>query len=538
MLRFWALALVLLCPEVAGASWPNVWPKPWHEASANATLLICPNRFEFECCACETSALLSAAILRYQKLLFLWGEGAACNASQSLTDIAVEVKDLSEDLQFGVDESYELTVDAKGFGSLVSKTIWGAIRGLDSFAQLVSWDGDQQLYSVAAGEVNDAPAYPYRGILLDTARHFLPVSALLRTLDGMAYNKLNTLHWHATDAESMPVESTKFPKLARMGAFLPSATYSAADVRRVVEYGRQRAIRVLVEFDMPGHNYAYGIGYPDLLNNCSQMYPLATEFWAASFNPVRESTYSFVESFLGEMVELFPDHVLHLGGDEVVEACWNESTEIHDFMKKENMTDLGEVFTYFETRVHAIARKLNRTVQSWDEVFVNARSALPDDAIVHVYRGQDTLNAAVEAGYRGVLSSGFYLNTGFDMGGAETQWKDIYVSNITDTKLSPEQAQRVIGAEACMWGETADDFNLDQRLWLRAAAFAERVWSRNRDVADLDAVSVRLIEQRCRLLQHGLRPSPYDNRDVFPRRSVVEQCELILPPTLATWRAL
>ena len=229
----------------------------------------------------------------------------------------------------------------------------------------------------------------------------------------------------------------------------------------------------------------------------------------------------------------------------MVYDCWNESKPVRQYMAK-HQVNLTQLYTMFEQKVHAIARKHGRSVMAWDEVFSASQSVLPADAIVCVYRGVATLKAAVKAGFRGVQTAGFYLNTGFDYSsGGEIEWYHVYGEDPMPEGLSEEEKARVLGAEACLWSEDIDEFNIDQRLWLRAAAFAERVWSSNATIASrvqpwpptansvmgpADIV-VRLIKQRCRLLQRGIRPEPLDVRDVMPRRSRWAQCEVTLPPS-------
>jgi hexosaminidase len=150
-----------------------------------------------------------------------------------------------------------------------------------------------------------------------TARHFLPVETLKRQIDAMSFNKMNTMHWHVTDAESMPIQSQRFPMLHEKGAFGPKAFYSTAQIEELVTYAAQRGVRVLPEFDMPGHNYAYFLGKPELMCECpNTLAPISTEFWKASFDPTNPELYDFLDAFLGEMTSRFPEQILHLGGDE------------------------------------------------------------------------------------------------------------------------------------------------------------------------------------------------------------------------------
>ena len=149
--------------------------------------------------------------------------------------------------------------------------------------------------------------------MVDTSRHFLPLNALRRQIDGMAYNRMNALHWHMTDAQSTPYDSAVHPKL-KLGAFAPAAVYTREDIKGLVEYARQRGVQILMEVDMPGHSFAFGVGYPELIVNCSAMYPLETEFWCSSLDISRgEALYSWLEGLLTELTDLLPSTLFHIG---------------------------------------------------------------------------------------------------------------------------------------------------------------------------------------------------------------------------------
>ncbi len=342
---------------------------------------------------------------------------------------------------------------------------------------------------------------------------------------------MNVLHWHVTDAESMPIVSKSYPDLAAKGAFAPTAVYSPEDVRGIVQFAKERGVRVIPEFDMPGHNYAWSLALPELFVNCSDLYPLDTHYWVGSFNPISPHLDTFLETFLVDMTELFPDTVLHLGGDEVQYNCWNESQAIREYVAKTGKS-LQDLYGMFEAKVHGIARKLNRNVQSWDEVYVTAPSVLPSDAIVQVWRGPDKLQSAVKDGLRAVYSFPYYLNGGFDMGGMQVQWGDIYSNDPMPLNLTREEESRMLGAEACIWAEEVNSNNIDQRVWFRASVLAERLWSLKGNYTGkiTDGVLIRAIKQSCRMQRAGIRATPLDDRDRFPRRSLWAQCEIDLPP--------
>ena len=291
-----------------------------------------------------------------------------------------------------------------------------------------------------------------------------------------------------------------------------------------------------------GHSYAWGIGYPDLLAYCPQMYPLEINYWHSAFDPTKNYTYNFLESFMTEMFGIFEDDIIHLGGDEVVAFswnCWNESEPIQEYMKLNNVS-LVDLYAMFETRVHTFAAKFDRSVITWDEVFCTVPNSIPDTAIVQIWRQNGTLFDVLKSGRRAIQSSQYYLNLGFDYGQTYVKAWDIYRLNplsdedIEYYNLTNDDVNRFLGCEACIWGEDVDEYNIDQRLWFRASVFAERMWTLDKNIDDvnLNDTTRRVIQHRCRLLQRGLRPSAYEDDDdhPFPMRNWNQQCQLNIPP--------
>lgn len=233
------------------------------------------------------------------------------------------------ELQLGVDESYELSIPEGSTGAvLTAPTVWGALRGLETFAQIIQYEV-QPTYGKHSGSgfyiswtpltVRDSPRFPWRGVLIDSARHYLSVPLLRKTIDSMAAMKLNTLHWHIVDAESFPFVSEKFPELQKKATYHPSASYSADTIRDLVRYARDRGVRVLPEFDTPGHTAAVGQAYPDLIADC---YEWMVQHYDSNlrwpyFNNValdvtKDATKEFAQTLLVEMSELFPDEFFHV----------------------------------------------------------------------------------------------------------------------------------------------------------------------------------------------------------------------------------
>jgi hexosaminidase len=383
-------------------------------------------------------------------------------------------------------ESYTLEVTPTQ-ARLAAPTVVGAIRGLETFLQLV--EGTPDGYFLPVVSIADAPRFRWRGLMIDSARHFEPVEVILRNLDGMAAVKLNVFHWHLTDDQGFRIESKKYPKLHTVGS--DGLFYSQDDVRRVIAYARDRGIRVVPEFDLPGHATSWVVGHPEL---ASAPGPYQIERGAGIFeptlDPTRDDVYKLLDGFLGEMAALFPDDYLHIGGDENTGKQWDRNPQIQAFMKSKGIVDNHALQAYFNKRLLEIVTKHGKRMMGWDEIL---HPDLPKNAVIHSWRGPEGLAAAATAGYDVVLSNGYYIDL------IEPASRHYAVDPLpANTTLTPEQAKHVLGGEATMWGEYVGPETIDSRIWPRTAVIAERLWSPGTvtDVADMyrrmDAVSVDL----------------------------------------------
>jgi hexosaminidase len=382
--------------------------------------------------------------------------------------------------ELGEDESYSLEISAAG-AKLDATTTLGIMRGLETFLQLVQTTSDG--FAAPAITIHDKPRFPWRGLMIDVSRHFIPLDILKRNLDGMAAVKLNVFHWHLSDNQGFRVESKKFPKLTEMGS--DGLFYTQDEVRDLIAYAHDRGIRVVPEFDMPGHSTAWFVGYPELASGPGP-YQIERKWgvFDPAINPAEERTYKFLDSFIGEMANLFPDQYFHIGGDEVNGKEWDANPNIQAFMRAHGLKTNQDLQAYFNTRVQKIVSKHGKTMVGWDEIL---RPNLPKDIVVQSWRGQDSLAAAARRGYRGILSYGYYLDL---MWPASRHYAVDPVSGAA-ANLTPEEEQRILGGEACMWSEYVSPENLDSRIWPRAAAIAERLWS-PQDVTDGNSMYQRL----------------------------------------------
>jgi hexosaminidase len=392
------------------------------------------------------------------------------------------------ELVVGEDESYRLTITADGI-VLQAATDIGALRGLETFLQLLVLD--EHGVTVPEISIYDRPRFPWRGLMIDSSRHFMPVGMVKRNLDGMAAVKLNVLHWHLVDDQGFRVETLAWPKLHERAS--DGFYYTRAQIRDVIDYAADRGIRVVPEFDLPGHGTAWLTAYPEL---ASAPGPYEVErgwgIYDPTVNPIIEQTYEFLDLFFAEMAGLFDDEFMHIGGDENNGKHWLANPEIVAFMEENGYEDVLSLQRYFNERVLEIFTRHGKRMVGWDEIF---QEGLPKNVVIQSWRGRESLFESARLGYSGILSNGYYIDL--------IQPTDFHYLNDplpADSELTAEEAARILGGEATMWAEYVSPETVDSRIWPRTAAIAERFWSpgRVRDVEDMyrrmDRLSLMLEE--------------------------------------------
>lgn len=399
----------------------------------------------------------------------------------------------------GEDERYSLAVRPSG-AELRAATVVGALRGLETLLQLVQSNGAS--FVIPAVEIDDVPRFAWRGLLVDVSRHFMPIEQLEHTLDGMALVKLNVFHWHLSDDQGFRVESKRFPLLHQRGS--DGLYYTQAQVRAIVRYARDRGIRVVPEFDMPGHTTAWLAAYPQYGTKAPPV-AIRREWGGADaiFDPTREATYSFIARFIDEMVPLFPDAYWHVGGDEVEAKHWNGNARIVAWRKRHGYKDNDALQAYFNKRLTAILARHGRRMVGWDEIL---HPDLPPRTVVQSWRGVQYLANSARQGFNALLSAPWYLD---HIKPASEYYAADPVPQFDE--LTPEQRARILGGEACMWAEFISEETADSRIWPRLGAIAERLWSPREvtDVADLyrrlDLLADRLEGMGLRVESHSAR---------------------------------
>src|SRR5258708_5401961 len=388
------------------------------------------------------------------------------------------------------DESYELVISQSG-AKLTAPNPLGILRGLQTFLQLVEITANG--FAVPVVTIKDQPRFAWRGLLIDVGRHFIPLDVLKRNRDGMAAVKVNVRHWRLYDKEGFRVESKRFPKLQEAGS--DGLYYTQDEIREFVAYAHDRGIRVVPEFEMPGHSRSLFAGYPELASGPAP-YTIEPGGADAVMDPTREETYKFIDKFIDEMAKLFPDDYFHIGGDEVNGHQWDANPKIQAFIHAHGMKSNQDLQAYFNQRLQRILSKHHKIMMGWDEVL---HPDLPKTVVVQSWRGQQSLATAAQQGYSGLLSFGYYLDL---MWPASRHYAVDPMSGAA-ASLNPEDKRRILGGEACMWSEWVTPENIDSRIWPRNAAIAERLWSPP-EVQDPGSMYARLDELSWRLEWLGL----------------------------------
>ncbi|MCZ6618019.1 MAG: family 20 glycosylhydrolase [Gammaproteobacteria bacterium] len=398
----------------------------------------------------------------------------------------------------GEDESYRLEVTDE-LVNLRAATEWGVLHGLNTLAQLVTPTGN--LPTVL---VEDTPRFPWRGLMIDVARHFIGIGVLRRTLDVMACYKLNVLHLHLTDDQAFRLRSRTFPRLAS------EPSYTSAELAGLVGYAAARGIRVIPELDMPGHSTSWLAAYPEWGNERTE----ATRRYGVHpgcLDPTSETVYEAIAALLGELDEIFPDRYVHIGGDEVHPAWWSGSESIRAFMRANGLADVVALQAHFNARVTGLVNDLGKVAVGWDEIL---HPDLTGGVLVQSWRGATARDRVLRQGHDCLVSAGYYLDLcfpadvhyrfdpeadekalieledaltvdpRFEHVGAGMRWTDHWRQKGSSGGSSRGS---VIGGEACLWSELVDESVLDARLWSRLPVVAERFWSpaAQRDIEDL-----------------------------------------------------
>ncbi len=396
-------------------------------------------------------------------------------------------------LVLGEDESYSIVVSSEQI-MLNAVTDLGAMHGLETLLQLLSFQEGQAV--VANGQIVDAPRFPWRGLMMDVSRHFQPVDVIKRNIDGLAAVKMNVLHLHLSDDQGFRVEVDSYPELYQKGS--DGQYFTKYDLKQIVKYAADRGIRVVPEFDVPGHATAWLAAMPELGSNPDvKEYSIERNagIFNPTLNPIKEKTYEVLEAVFTEMAEIFPDEYFHIGGDENEGKDWDANPQIQAFKKEHGYTDNHQLQNHFNKRLLIVLEGLGKKMVGWDEIL---QEGLPKTAVIQSWRGIEALMNSARQGYQTFLSNGYYIDLLHSV--EDHYFVDPLPANHT---LSEVEATNIVGGEATMWAELVVSQTVDSRIWPRTAAIAERLWS-PQEVADLKDLYRRLEILSVQLEELGL----------------------------------
>jgi len=551
------ISLIFVCAyisshEIITVSSQSIWPEPQQKVIKQDVYVIDSNNFDFVLGPDSSSGcdVVDLAFKRYRNAIFRKGcpgwratwrrflshtqrrhhRSNARGGELRLQNLTVYYRRCDAYPENYMDEMYTLSIgsvaraldldvnDEPSYGSspasLIANSAWGVLRGLETFSQLVYQPSPSSNdFYINGSFVLDFPRFTFRGVMLDTARHFIPIQILKQNLDAMVMNKMNVFHWHIVDDQSFPYESTKFPLLHEKGAYdRETHVYFQREIADVIEYARLRGIRVIPEFDSPGHTLSWGNGQKDLLSVCHDDEGRPKDE-RGPVDPSKESTFTFLSDFMNEVKDVFPDRFIHLGGDEVDFTCWLSNPDIQAFMDQMNITKIEKLEEYYMNRLVEIVGQMNKSYIVWQEVLDN-NVTLKKDTLINVWKSpvwQDEMAKVTNAGYQAILSSPWYLNYihyGID-------WQAFYEAEPTKFNGTDLQKKLVVGGSACMWSEFVDGSEIMPRLWPRASAVAERLWS-SKDTTDLDSARTRIKHHQCVMQRRGIRVEPINGPGFCP----------------------
>ena len=489
-------------PAPPASNFPPIWPSP--KAFTNGSSVVTVDAANFKLLG-DVPKSVATRFLQIAENMFSHtvGPSTAVASAGAITGATIAVADPSAVLQLGVAESYTLSIPTTGNNiAITAQTVFGAYHALETLSQLVTFNFDAGSYEVAAApwKITDEPRFAHREVLMDSARHFEPVETIKSLIDSLTYAKVNVVHWHLVDSQSFPFDSATYPLLSKMGAYSNFERYSVADVEDVVAYGNARGVRIMVEFDVPGHAQSWCKGHPEICPSASCTTPL---------NPATNKTFDLLAGLFRDVTGgtrgngLFPDNMMHLGGDEVNTGCYSSTPSIAAWLKERGLTpDQG--YAYFVKRAHSIARAQGRDVAAWEEVWDHFGTELDKSTIIHQWLPGSKIAAnATSHGYRVLWSTDgvWYLD------GLGTTWETMYTQEPCNGIPDEQCNTLMLGGGGAMWGETVDTSDIMQTVWPRMGAIAERLWS-PRELTSTDAAVERYKSFRCLLNRRGIAAAP------------------------------
>ncbi|WP_169337348.1 family 20 glycosylhydrolase [Rudaea cellulosilytica] len=437
-------------------------------------------------------------------------------------------------------EAYRLTADERRIHVVGADA--GVFYGMQTLTQLLP-AAKQDKLDVAAVDIDDTPRFAWRGLHLDTGRHFFPIAFIKKYLDVMAMYKLNTFHWHLTEDQGWRIEIKKYPRLTEFaskrretvvdhkvdpyvgdGIAYDPGYYTQDQVREIVAYAAARHITVIPEIEMPGHAQAALAAYPQFA--CTPGPFEVWTNWGVSENIFcpKEETFAFLDDVLTEVAALFPAPYIHIGGDEAPKDAWKKSAFAQDLIKREKLKNEEELQSWFIRRVEKIVHAKGKRIIGWDEIL---EGGIAPDATVMSWRGEQGGIAAAKQNHDVVMSPGEYCYLDHAQGPAESELfplggyltiEQVYAYDPQPAVLSARERAHILGVQGNVWSEHMPNAEVaEYAAFPRALALAEVGWSAQsaRDYANFER---RLANQYPRLDREGIRyriPEPQGLADVL-----------------------
>jgi hexosaminidase len=396
------------------------------------------------------------------------------------------------------EEAYRLRVTASVV-TISASTDAGLFYGATTLWQLIAASPNGRIDAVA---IDDAPAFAWRGVMLDSARHFQPAAYVKQLIDRMAMDKLNVLHWHLTDDQGWRIEIDRYPQLTSIGAWRRPAGaagtdpktgrpvryggfYTKPEIREIVAYAKARHVTIVPEIEMPGHATAAIAAYPALGSTATPP-SVPSSSWGVMPNLYNtdDATFTFLTNVLDEVLDLFPSRYIHVGGDEAVKDQWIAGPRAQARMKTLGLTDYERLQGWYVARIGDYLARRNRRLVGWDEIL---DGQVPPSATVMSWHGLDGAIAAAKAGHDAILapSPDFYLDHVQSEAddeppgrGGVMDWKHIYTFDVAPAALDADQRRHLLGVQVNLWTEhVRTTAYADRMLWPRAAALAELGWT-------------------------------------------------------------
>eukprot|EP00038_Savillea_parva_P015604 m.14497 g.14497 ORF g.14497 m.14497 type:complete len:597 (+) comp3158_c0_seq1:123-1913(+) len=518
------LGTVITADTATAALTSRVWPMPATVSSTTpaASLTIDPTAFTIDTTkAGGPSGFVGQAAQRYlaHRIFELptqrgtthdnsrrhtVNHASTTQPTASLTQLSVIVTDATNtSLSMGVDESYTLSVTsgASPTAILTAPTVWGALRGLETFAQSVlrTTMATGTAYHITAVDMNDHPRFPFRGILVDTARHYINMTRLLDIVDAMEILKLNVMLLHLTDDQSFPFGSTTHPNITTYGAFSPEDVYSHADVAALSAYAKARGVRIQVELDLPAHAASWRGQYDFAWCATTPNTPGKPSPGGGLPNPALPSTFSTLSDLYGELAPLLNTGTapsVHLGGDEVERNCWTDDSTVaawaaaHGYRNDLQAWDCGNrtvcstecAFHVGQARA-ALAAGFGSLFMWEDARGCEALLDVDPNSIVDVWdqgaegQWQGGLADTLRRGWHAVVSSGCYFLEFAPPWASTWSWQNNYACDVQNVSVPNDQLAMIVGGHASRWGESTTGDNWFDHVFPSLCGVAEKLWS-------------------------------------------------------------